>query len=54
VMGIGENIIFIHKGRKWWQGDRDGLLRSDNPELNDFIFAGSLMREVKRAMTNGS
>lgn len=54
VMGTGENIIFIHKGRKWWQGDRDGLLRSDNPEMNDFIFAGSLMREVKRAMTNGS
>jgi len=54
VMGTGENIIYIHQGRKWWHGDRDQLLNSDNEELNDFIFAGSLMRAVKRAMTNGS
>lgn len=53
VMGVGENIIFIHKGRKWWHGDRDALLNSDNPELMDFIFAGSLMRAVKRSMTQG-
>lgn len=54
VMGIGENIIFIHKGQKWWQGDRDGLVNSDNPELNDFVFAGSLMRSVKKLYTRGS
>lgn len=54
VMGIGENIIYIHKGRKWWQGDRDELVHSDNPELNDFIFAGSLMRAVKRSFNSGS
>lgn len=54
VMGIGENIIFIHKGQKWWQGDRDGLVNSDNPELNDFVFAGSLMRAVKKVYTRGS
>lgn len=54
VMGIGENIIFIHKGQKWWQGDRDGLVNSDNPELNDFVFAGSLMRAVKKVYTRSS
>ena len=51
VMETGEHIVFIHKGRKWWEGDRDGLLGSDNAELNEFIFAGSLMRQVKKAMT---
>lgn len=51
VMGTGEKIVFIHKGRKWWEGDREELLRSDNTELNEFVFAGSLMRQVKRAMT---
>ncbi|MCB0763279.1 MAG: ATP-binding cassette domain-containing protein [Flavobacteriales bacterium] len=50
VMETGENIIFIHKGRKWWQGDRDQILNSDNKELNEFIFAGGLMRMVKRNM----
>lgn len=51
VMETGENIIFINEGRKWWQGTRDQLLDSDNAELNEFIFAGSLMRQVKKAMT---
>lgn len=54
VMEAGEHIIFIHKGRKWWEGDRDRLLTSDNKELNEFVFAGSLMRQVKRAMTGGA
>jgi phospholipid/cholesterol/gamma-HCH transport system ATP-binding protein len=52
VMETGEHIIFIHKGRMWWEGDREALMRSDNPELNDFVFAGNLMRQVKRAMTD--
>ena len=47
VMETGENIIFIHEGHKWWQGNREQLLRSDNKELNEFIFAGGLMREVE-------
>lgn len=50
VMETGEHILFIHQGRKWWEGDRDALLRSDNKELNEFVFAGSLMRQVKKAM----
>jgi phospholipid/cholesterol/gamma-HCH transport system ATP-binding protein len=50
VMETGEHILFIHQGRKWWEGDRDALLNSDNKELNDFVFAGSLMRQVKKAM----
>ena len=51
VMETGEHIMFIHKGRNWWEGDRDALLNSDNKELNEFVFAGSLMRQVKRGMT---
>ncbi len=53
VMGTGEHIVFIHKGHKWWEGDRDHLLTSDNKELNEFVFAGSLMKQVKRSMTGG-
>ena len=53
VMETGENIIYIHKGRNWWQGTREELLDSDNAELNEFIFAGSLMRHAKRAMKSG-
>ena len=54
VMEIGENIIFINQGRKWWEGTKEELLNSDNKELNEFIFAGGLMRQVKKAMTGRS
>jgi len=50
VMETGEHIIFIHDGRKWWEGSREELLNSDNEELNAFIFASALMRQVKAAM----
>jgi phospholipid/cholesterol/gamma-HCH transport system ATP-binding protein len=54
VMQTGENIIFIHKGRNWWQGTREELLDSEDPDLNAFVFAGRLMREAKRAITGRS
>ncbi len=50
VMGIADKIFFIHDKRLWWKGTRDELLESDNKELREFIFAGSLMREVRKAM----
>jgi phospholipid/cholesterol/gamma-HCH transport system ATP-binding protein len=50
VMGIGDEIFFIHDKRLWWKGNRDQLLESDNKELREFIFAGSLMREVRKAI----
>lgn len=53
VMETGEHIVFIHKGRKWWEGDREALMHSDNRELNEFVFAGNLMRQVKRSLSTG-
>lgn len=50
VMETGEHIIFIHEGHKWWEGSREELMNSDNKELNDFIFASALMRQVKKSM----
>lgn len=47
VMGIGENILFIYKGRKEWEGSKDDIITSNNKLLNDFIFASDLFRKVK-------
>ena len=49
VMGIGENIIFIYKGHKEWQGTKDQGMESDNKRFNDFVFASDLFRKVKKA-----
>ena len=46
VLGIGENIVFINKG---WEGDKDQIFRSDNEQLNDFVFATDLFKRVKQA-----
>ena len=50
VMETGDNILFIHEGRAWWKGSRDDLLDSDNKELNEFLFAGGLMKRLKGSL----
>lgn len=47
VMGIGENIVFIHQGHKEWEGTKDDIITSNNKILNDFIFASDLFKKVK-------
>ncbi len=52
VMGIGENIIYIEKGRKEWQGSKDEIMTSTNEKLNSFIFASDLFRKIKETHTD--
>jgi phospholipid/cholesterol/gamma-HCH transport system ATP-binding protein len=47
VMGIGDKIIFIYEGQKWWEGTKDDVLHSDNKEFNSFVFASALTRKIK-------
>lgn len=50
VMGIGENIIFIHEGRKEWQGHSSEIMESPNENLTDFIFASDLLKNMRKAV----
>jgi phospholipid/cholesterol/gamma-HCH transport system ATP-binding protein len=47
VIEIGEKIIFIHMGQKWWEGNKNEILVADNKELDEFVFASDLMRKFK-------
>lgn len=47
VLGIGEHIIFINKGRKAWEGTSQEITTSNNQDLDDFIFATPLFKDVK-------
>ena len=49
VMGIGESIIFIHEGRKEWEGVSSQVMGSDNKNLTDFIFASDLLKKMRKA-----
>ncbi len=48
VMEIGEKIVYIYEGRKWWEGTKDDILHADNPELNDFVFASAMAKRARR------
>ena len=50
VMGIGENILFIYKGEKEWQGKSSQVMNSSNKRLTDFIFASDLLKEMRQTV----
>ncbi|MEO9806395.1 MAG: ATP-binding cassette domain-containing protein [Reichenbachiella sp.] len=48
VMEIGNKVSFIHQGQKLWEGNNESIFDCEVKELQDFIFANNLMRNVKR------
>jgi len=47
VMGIGDHIIFLHNGQKWWEGTNKQIAHTNNQELNDFVFASPFMQAAR-------
>ncbi|MCJ0742768.1 ABC transporter ATP-binding protein [Pedobacter montanisoli] len=47
VMGIGDHILFLHEGKKFWEGSNKEIAKTDVPELNDFVFASRFMKAAK-------
>ncbi len=47
VMGIGQHILYLHKGHKLWEGDNHQILHNGVKELQEFIFASKLVRALK-------
>ena len=54
VLGIGENIVFINKGKCDWIGDNKTIFKSKSQSLNDFVFASHLFKEVKSYLERDS
>lgn len=47
VMEIGENILYMYKGKTEWTGNKEDIIFSDNERLNDFIFASEFLQDAK-------
>ena len=47
-MEIGDKIIFIYEGEKWWEGSKNDILHADNKELGDFVFASAMANALKQ------
>ncbi len=47
VLGIGEKIMFLHKGDKLWEGSNEDITHSGVKELDDFVFINKVMKSLK-------
>ena len=47
VIQIGSNILFIHKGKILWKGNKNDLTKSKNNELNNIVFASKLFKTLR-------
>lgn len=48
VMGIGDYILFLYQGKKWWEGSNQEIAHTNIKELNNFVFASKFMQEAKK------
>lgn len=47
VVEIGDKVVFIFNGKKYWEGSKEEIMNTDSEELNDFVFATSLAKKLK-------
>ena len=47
VIEIGEYIMFLHNGKKIWEGNNKNILKTKVKELNEFVFSNKLMKKLR-------
>lgn len=47
VMEIGDHIVYLHGGRKQWEGTNKDIIYSKDELLNSFIFASEFLQDAK-------
>jgi phospholipid/cholesterol/gamma-HCH transport system ATP-binding protein len=48
VMGIGDKVVFLHEGLKYWEGTNKEIMEITDGELFDFIFASDFLKDLRR------
>lgn len=47
VMESGDHIVYMHQGKKQWEGSNKDIIFSKDQLLNNFIFASEFLRDAK-------
>ena len=47
VMESGDHIVYMHGGRKRWEGSSHDIVFSEDKDLNAFIFASEFLQKAK-------
>lgn len=50
VMERGDHIVYMHQGKKKWEGTNKEIIFSKDEDLNEFIFASDFLRRAKEMM----
>ena len=53
VLEIGDKVVFLKGGLKAWEGSKDDILTSENPDIVDYVFRSNLFKKVKTALQKG-
>ncbi len=48
VMEIGDHIVYMHQGKKQWEGSNKEIIFSKDELLNKFIFASDFLQDAKQ------
>jgi phospholipid/cholesterol/gamma-HCH transport system ATP-binding protein len=51
VMEIGDYILFLHKGKKGWEGSNTEILKTKSQEVIDFVYASDYMKKIKESFS---
>jgi phospholipid/cholesterol/gamma-HCH transport system ATP-binding protein len=47
LMEMGDHILFMHQGKKQWEGNNKDIIYSKDEILNNFIFASDFLQDAK-------
>jgi phospholipid/cholesterol/gamma-HCH transport system ATP-binding protein len=47
LMEMGDHILFMHQGKKQWEGNNHDIIYSKDEILNNFIFASDFLQDAK-------
>lgn len=51
VIEIGEHVMFIYNGKKWWEGNKHEIIKTTNQEIVDFVYASKFMKTLKEKLS---
>ena len=46
IFEVGDNVMYLHQGKKLWEGAPKAIIDADIPQLRNFIFASPFIREA--------
>lgn len=47
VLSIGDKIMFLHKGKKIWEGNNDEIMKAEMQEIDEFVFSNLALKKLR-------